>query len=104
MSETRRSGHSKLVYDKTKQTIVAVDEGSLPWDDCKVAFGVEDSEAFERWMEETDDGKGLLPTGWSLCEIDGSGARYVAVFRVDGMLREVNGQAVRNLVPGLCRQ
>lgn len=55
-------------------------------------------------MEETDDGKGLLPTGWSLCEIDGSGARYVAVFRVDGMLREVNGQAVRNLVPGLCRQ
>lgn len=48
MSETRRSGHSKLVYDKTKQTIVAVDEGSLPWDDCKVAFGIEDSEAFER--------------------------------------------------------
>lgn len=53
----------------------------LPWDDLKVAFGVADDEAVWNWL----DG-GRLPIGWTLCETDGSGARCVAVFRVEGRM------------------
>ena len=70
----------------------------FPWCDCKVAYGIDDSEKFERWMDRTDDGKGLLPEGWDLCETDSSGARYVAVFRVEGMPTVADGVAVRKLL------
>jgi hypothetical protein len=69
-----------------------------PWDDLKVAFGIDDPEKFELWMEHTLDGKDLLPAGWSLCETSGAGARYVAVFRVEGPLRVEDGRALAQLL------
>ncbi|MBW3243245.1 hypothetical protein KUV57_11110 [Epibacterium sp. DP7N7-1] len=47
------------------------------WSDLKVAFDVEDTDAIWDAPSET------WPTGWKLDETDSSGARYVAVFRVD---------------------
>jgi hypothetical protein len=73
-----------------------------PWDDLKVAFGIDDLERFEELMEETVDGKGLLPVGWSLCETDGTGARYVAIFRVEGMPSARDGEAVAELLKRVC--
>lgn len=70
----------------------------MPWCDCKVAFGIDDPERFERWMDLTDDGRGLLPEGWSLCETDGAGARYVAIFRVEVPLTRVDGLRVERLL------
>jgi hypothetical protein len=70
----------------------------IPWDDCKVAFGVDDSEAFYGWIEAMQDGKGVLPTGWSFCETAGSGAQFVAVFRVEGALRVEDGFAVTEIL------
>lgn len=56
----------------------------LPWDDCKVAFGIEDGDAV--WDVCGGNGKHAdLPAGWSLNETDGSGARLVVVFRVEGV-------------------
>lgn len=75
--------------------------GEAPWDDCKVAFGFDNPEVFEAWMEETDDGRGLLPEGWTLCECDGSGARYVVVFRVEGPLRAEDGLAVQAILAAI---
>ena len=72
-----------------------------PWDDCKVAFGVDDVDAFEQWMEDADDGRGALPSGWSLCETDAAGAHYVAVFRVEGRLKTEDGALVRALIDRL---
>lgn len=76
----------------------ATGEERVPWCDCKVAFGIDDPETFERWMDRTDDGEGLLPAGWTLCETDGTGARYVAIFRVDGALALGDGSAVAHLL------
>jgi hypothetical protein len=66
----------------------------IPWDDCKVAYGVDDAEAFYGWMEATKDGRDVLPAGWSFCETAGSGEQFVAVFRVEGALRVEDGRAV----------
>jgi hypothetical protein len=70
----------------------------MPWDDLKVAYGVDDSEAFYGWVEATREGRSVLPAGWSFCETAGSGVRFVAVFRVEGALRAEDGQAVAEIV------
>jgi len=60
----------------------AAPAGDPPWGDCKVAFDVEDHNAL--W--DAEDRGGLnLPRGWKLNETDTSGARAVAVFRVEGV-------------------
>lgn len=62
------------------------------WDDCKVAFGVDHDEPFDadaNW-ESTN-----LPAGWKLNEVDGSGARWVAVFRITVMPTREDVLAVR---------
>lgn len=51
-----------------------------PWSDLKVAFDLEDDDAL--WVAYDAD-ELALPDGWELCETDCSGARSVAVFRVD---------------------
>lgn len=70
------------------------DVDGLPWSDCKVAFGADDKDAVWRTFCGPGMGPQNLPPGWSLCETDASGARLVAVFRVDGPLRVEDGAAV----------
>jgi hypothetical protein len=72
-----------------------------PWDDCKIAFGIEDDEAVEKLFYsgapsgEARHGKKLgLPVGWTLDEVDGTGARWVAVFRVHGVPTVRDGKRV----------
>ena len=63
----------------------------FPWSDCKVAFGCDDENKL--WAADKA-GRLALPTGWSLNETDCSGARCVAIFRVEGALRVEDGNAV----------
>lgn len=53
---------------------MADDDG---WCDLKVAFDAESDDAL--W----DAPEAVWPSGWELSETDSSGARLVAVFRVD---------------------
>lgn len=50
---------------------------TVPWSDCKVAFSIDDP--------EIDLTELPVPRGWELVEIDSTGARAVAVFRVSGI-------------------
>ena len=74
-----------------------------PWDDCKVAFGIDDDRAVEKLFysgaasgggEARHSKKLGLPPGWTLNEVDGAGARWVAVFRVDGVPTVRDGKRV----------
>jgi len=70
-----------------------------PWGDCKVCFDFDGDldrlwEAF--WPMEPAAHK--LPDGWSLNETDGTGARLVVVFRVEGELRRKDGEVVARLL------
>ena len=73
---------------------------SAPWDDCKVAFGIDDDRAVEKLFyygfggEAKHAKKFGLPSGWTLDEVDGAGARWVAVFRVDGVPTVRDGKRV----------
>jgi hypothetical protein len=74
---------------------------NAPWCDCKVAFGIEDDEAvmglFYSGVHggEARHAKKLgLPPGWTLNEVDGAGARWVAVFRVEGVPTVRDGKHV----------
>lgn len=65
---------------------------AAPWSDCKVAYSIDDDDAlWTAW----ESGKLQLPKGWALNETDCSGARVVAIFRVDGMPTIADGLAVR---------
>jgi len=64
---------------------------TTPWSDMKVAFPIGDDDAL--WAA-SDAGRLTLPTGWELCETDGAGARYVAIFRVGGVPTIADGEAV----------
>ncbi len=74
----------------------------MPWGDCKVCFDFDgDLELEDRlweafWPTETAAHK--LPDGWSLNETDGTGARLVVVFRVEGELRRKDGEVVARLL------
>lgn len=65
----------------------------VPWDDCKVAFGVKDDAPLWRWIDKHNY-KPPLPAGWSIDGTDYTGARIVAIFRVEGPLRIEDGSAV----------
>lgn len=71
-----------------------------PWDDCKVAFGVK---VLRPWFDllEKPNYKARLPEGWTLAECDGAGARWVLLFRVEGVPMVRDGQAVRALLDEL---
>ena len=62
-----------------------------PWSDLKVGFPIGDDDAI--WAA-SDAGRLILPAGWELCETDGAGARYLAIFRVDGVPTVADGEAV----------
>lgn len=65
-----------------------------PWDNCKVAFGIDDAAPLDS-KDEVFIGVARLPPGWMLDEVDGAGGRWVAVFSVDGMPLASAGRRVR---------
>lgn len=72
-----------------------------PWDDCKVAFGIDDDHLVERpaWGQAELRGVARLAAGRPAVEqavekLDGSGARWVAVFRVRGVPSVRDGKLV----------
>lgn len=81
-----------------------------PWDDCKVAFGIDEDEPLEKLFYcgpvagggEARHAKKLgLPLNWTLDEVDGAGARLVAVFRVNGVPSARDGKRVIALLKRL---
>ncbi len=70
----------------------------MPWGDLKVAFGVDAGadDIFDRFDNDRD-----LPTGWELNETDSSGARMVAVFRVDHAPTLEEGRIVEAILAAL---
>ena len=75
---------------------------ALPWGDCKVAFDAYDEDAVWAALSSSERrGKRLryaLPRGWELNGTDGAGARVVAVFRVNVLLRKEDGEKVRTIL------
>lgn len=69
----------------------------MPWDDLKVAFGFDGDEE-GLWAAFGPGGTGTLPAGWSLNETDSSGARKVAVFRIEGPLVLDDARAVSGAI------
>lgn len=69
-----------------------IDE-EFPWGDCKVVFDIEDDDSLWEDHPHID-----WPRGWSLCETDGTGARLVAVFRVEVLPTIADGQRVLDLL------
>ena len=74
---------------------MADERNEAPWDDCKVAFSVNNGDTV--W-HANDNGRLRLPKGWSLNGTDCSGARCVAIFRVEGIPQSTDGEAVRDLL------
>lgn len=78
-------------------------EAEFPWGDCKVAFDydpqTDDWEIILKdvWDQDMQEGN-VWPNGWSLNEIDSSGARRVLIFRIEGDLRRQDGEIVKSLI------
>lgn len=70
---------------------------SVPWTDLKIAFGVPCDDDDKVWSIQP----GKLPEGWRLVETDASGARLVAIFRVDGIPTAADGKRVANIINAL---
>lgn len=68
----------------------------IPWDDCKIAFGVT-ADVEDVWNIKPES----LPSGWTLNETDSSGARLVAVFRVEGIPTAEDGTKVAAILASL---
>jgi hypothetical protein len=75
----------------------------LPWSDCKIAFGYEGYDPEDVWIAYGLNGNALhkLPEGWRLCETDGAGARWVAVFRVECVPTVEDGKIVEALLTAI---
>jgi hypothetical protein len=69
-----------------------------PWDDMKVAFSVDDDAAVWDAFGTTTVHRQYLPDNWELVETDASGARYVAVFRVEGFATKEDGETVERIL------
>lgn len=63
---------------------------TVPWSDCKVVFDIdeEDVALADRWQ------RGALPDGWTFLGTDGTGARRLALFRVDKAPTARDGERV----------
>lgn len=76
----------------------------LPWSDMKVAFSADDDEAVWSHFGIGGSHLHLLPPGWSLNETNSSGARLVAVFRIEGVLPTISdGALVEKLLKERCQ-
>lgn len=68
-----------------------------PWDDCKVAFEVPDSESVWEALGQGRD-KHLLPQGWSMEESYDTATHCFVIFRVRGMPRPRDGRTVKRIL------
>lgn len=72
------------------------------WDDLKIAFAIDDPDPLDvvlcPWKLKRPH---KLPVGWTLCEINGSGARWVAVFRVQVMPSTSDAEKIIRLLQRL---
>ena len=93
-TELRRYLDTSFQRGVVRGALEAASVITAPWDDCKVAYGIDDLGAFEVWMASSDDEKDELPVHWTFVETDTSGARAVAVFRIDGIAWPSDGRAV----------
>jgi hypothetical protein len=74
-------------------------ETETPWSDCKVAFGCySDDFIWKHLTPKTGTSSKRLPVNWELCETDGSGARCVAIFQVEGIPTAEEGATVSKLI------
>ena len=71
--------------------------GELPWSDLKVAFPINDPDA--AW--KLDDRK-PWPGGWQMTETDSTGARAVAIFRVNGVPSVPDAEAISRMLKEKC--
>jgi len=69
---------------------------NFPWDDCKIAFNIDDPDTV--WQLFNGTPCLLLPMGWELVETDSSGARAVAIFRVMGLPTVTDGEKVKAIL------
>lgn len=69
---------------------------NMPWSDCKIAFGVHDGEAL--WDLYDNQIKPNIPDNWELWGTDGDGARWVAIFRVNGVPTVEEGAKVESVL------
>ncbi|MFW6855334.1 hypothetical protein ACODYM_29005 [Burkholderia gladioli] len=91
-----------IANDRSPAPKPAIPRVELPWSDCKVAFGIDcDPDAVWSAFGTTGNQRGSLPAGWQLNETDASGARAVAIFRVDHSPRAADGQVVCELLERL---
>lgn len=88
---TKLYAHPDPVASKEAATL-SDEDVETPWSDCKVAYGVDNDEAL--WAAY-EGGTLKLPHGWKLNETDASGARCVAIFRVEGNLNRESGDSMR---------
>ncbi len=65
----------------------------LPWDDCKVAFSVKNTEKIWEYIWCY-----TLPVGWEYIKSDGTGSRDIVIFRVEGRLTKKDGVIVSNIL------
>lgn len=72
----------------------------MPWDDCKVAFGVDDGPGIWEALDQPKN-EARLPAGWEIDELDGAGARWVMIFRVVGLPSPEDGRKVAALLKDL---
>lgn len=76
----------------------------MPWGDLKAAFSADDSEkVWEHFEQGAGSHISLIPNGWALCETDTSGARCVAVFRIEGIPKIEDGQRIEWLLERHCK-
>ena len=66
--------------DAVPREVAVPQHAKVPWDDLKVAFGIDNADVFDDWLDDDMP----LPHGWRFNEVDTSGGRAVVVFRVKG--------------------
>jgi len=68
-----------------------------PWDDCKVAFEVDNPEIYDKICY----GHPGFPKGWEPIELNGEGTNWFIIFRVEGMPTMADGNITKMLLDSL---
>jgi hypothetical protein len=71
-------------------------KNDVPWSDCKIAFGVHDGDSI--WDLYDTQIKPYISEKWELWGTDGSGARWVVIFRVNGIPTREEGEKVKSIL------
>ncbi len=71
---------------------------AYPWSDCKIAFAVYGQDDIWDYLGSNGKWKSQVPVGWTLIETDCSGARCVAIFRVETLPCVDDGKVLARLI------